>query len=62
VAHPVHEILRRFLGSEQFAFGAEARELWPWERRDAHEPDPDESDDEEPTQFDDVYPWLEPAS
>ena len=61
MAHPVHEILRRFLETEQFAFDAGARQIWPWERNGAGRPSADESEDEEPTQFDDVYPWLEPG-
>lgn len=28
----VHEILARYLESDQFAFGESSRELWPWER------------------------------
>lgn len=61
MAHPVHEILRRLLGTEQFAFDTGAPEIWPWERADARGLDADASDDDEPTQFDDVYPWLEPG-
>lgn len=63
MAHPVHEILRRFLGTEQFVFDAGARDIWPWERAAGSAPGPDESTaDAEPAQFDDVYPWLEPGN
>lgn len=63
MAHPVHEILRRILGTEQFAFDAGARDFWPWERQAGSAAGPDEAGaDEEPSQFDDVYPWLEPAN
>jgi len=30
--HPVHELLQRFLDSQQFAFDARERALWPSER------------------------------
>jgi len=63
MAHPVHDLLRRFLGTEQFAFDAGARDIWPWERRARSAPGPDETEaDDGPNQFDDVYPWLEPES
>ncbi|MGQ0428637.1 MAG: hypothetical protein ACT4UQ_01705 [Gammaproteobacteria bacterium] len=63
MAHPVHAILRRFLGDEQYAFEASTPDLWPWEQGGESACAADESgDDEEPVFFDDVYPWLEPAS
>lgn len=63
MAHPIHEILRRFLGTEQFAFETGGQDIWPWESQAGAAPGPDESEvDEEPTQFDDVYPWLEPQN
>lgn len=63
MAHPVHDILRRILGTEQFAFDAGTRQFWPWDREprlSAVAVPP--AEDEEPTQFDDVYPWLEPQN
>lgn len=63
MAHPVHDILRRLLGSEQYAFETGGRKIWPWEGQAGAAPAPDETVvDEEPTQFDDVYPWLEPQN
>jgi len=61
VAHPIHALLGRLLGTEQFAFEAGTRDIWPWESPAGSPPGPDGTEaDEEPVQFDDVYPWLEP--
>jgi len=64
MAHPVHDILRRFLGTEQFAFDAGTRQFWPWDQGSRLSPVAVavEDDEEEPVFFDDVYPWLEPES
>jgi hypothetical protein len=64
MAHPVHDLLRRFLGTEQFAFDAGSRQFWPLDQGSRLSPVAvsAEPDDEEPTQFDDVYPWLEPEA
>ncbi len=63
MAHPVHDILKRYLGSEQFAFDTNASAGWPWEGAATPARYPVESgNSEEPTQFDDLYPWLEPQS
>ena len=45
MAHPLHEILRRLLDSEQFAFDANTKEYWPSEtwQHAVEEPGNDES-------------------
>jgi hypothetical protein len=63
MAHPIHAILWRYLGSEQCAFDANASAGWPWEGAATPARYPAEpGDGGEPTQFDDLYPWLEPQS
>jgi hypothetical protein len=53
----------RVLGTEQYAFEAAAPDIWPWEQPGGPGRAPDETRAaEEPVQFDDVYPWLEPEA
>lgn len=60
MAHPVHSILRRVLGTEQFAFDSGIRELWPSERFPPFHHAPDTDGTAEPRERASVHTESEP--